>query len=178
MDSLSADGLGRLDIRQEIEIAAPRRAVFAALTDDVSAWWGRPYTLDGDRARALVLEPRVGGLFLEQWGDDEGAIWCTVTAFARDRLVELQGPMGMSGAVLGRVRFELSDGPGGDASTLLKLDHRAIGELDPAAGASYDAGWRDLLDHRLRAWVEAGERRGLGHEPPLDRQAGATEQRP
>jgi hypothetical protein len=40
-----------------------------------------------------------------------------------------------------------------------------MGEVGPEMEQGYGAGWADLLGHRLRAWVEDGERRGLGHEP-------------
>jgi hypothetical protein len=48
----------------------------------------------------------------------------------------------------------------------MKFSHRAFGALDEQAQANYAAGWSDLLDVRLRAFVERGERYGLGHEPP------------
>jgi uncharacterized protein YndB with AHSA1/START domain len=156
--------LGNLVVEQDILIRASRAKVFEALTGDLSAWWGRPYIQDLSRARSVVLEPRLGGHFLEKWSDEEGAIWCTVTNLKRNERLILQGSMAMGGAVFGVIRFDLEDAPAG---TRLKLSHRAIGEVNPELQQNYHGGWEDLLQRRLRAWVERGERMGLGHEPPM-----------
>ncbi|MGH9198875.1 MAG: hypothetical protein ACRD1T_24510 [Acidimicrobiia bacterium] len=36
-----------------------------------------------------------------------------------------------------------------------------IGEMEPETQASYDEGWRDLLERRLPAFIERGERLGV-----------------
>ncbi len=158
--------VGSLVIEQEIAVAAPRAKVFAALTGDVGAWWGRPYIQDVDEVVSIVIEPELGGRFLERWGDGDGAVWCVVTTFRRDRCLILQGTMAMPGAVFGSIRFDLEDGDGD--GTLLKLSHHAIGEVTDDLRQGYDAGWSDLLGRRLKTWVETGERLGLGHEPAED----------
>ena len=164
--NITPGAVGSLAIEQEIPIAAPRAKVFDALTGDVSPWWGRPYTQDAERIESLVIEPELGGRFMEKWSDEDGAVWCVVTNFLRDRRLILQGTMAMPGATFGSIRFDLEDGP--DSGTLLKLSHHAIGEVTDTMRDGYDAGWTDLLGRRLKAWVESGERMGLGHEPPLD----------
>ncbi len=68
----------------------------------------------------------------------------------------------MSGAVQGVIRFELEQSSN---ATTLKLSHCAIGEVNERLQATYDAGWRDLLEKRLKAFVEQGTKYGLGHEP-------------
>jgi DNA-binding transcriptional ArsR family regulator/uncharacterized protein YndB with AHSA1/START domain len=156
--------LGSLQIEQEIAIDAPRDQVFAALTGDVGAWWGRPYIMS-EAVQALVLEPRVGGRFYEDWGGGQGGLWATVTAIKQGERIELTGPIGMGGPVHGVLIFELESRGG---ATVLKLSHRAFGAVNQQTQAGYDAGWRDLLDVRLRAFVERGERLGLGHEPQSD----------
>jgi len=153
-----------LVIEQDIVIAAPRAKVFAALTGELSAWWGRPYIQDSDHVSNVVLEPRLGGRFLERWGEDEGAIWCVVTSIKKNDHILLQGSMAMPGAVYGVIRMDLEDTKGG---TRLKLSHRAIGEVSEELQHSYVGGWKDLLDVRLRAWVERGVKLGLGHEPEM-----------
>jgi DNA-binding transcriptional ArsR family regulator/uncharacterized protein YndB with AHSA1/START domain len=160
----SQGSLGHLVVEQDILIEAPRAKVFDALTGDLSAWWGRPYIQDVSRAQSVVLEPHLGGRFLEKWSDEEGAIWCTVTNLKKNERLILQGSMAMSGAVFGVIRFDLEDAPAG---TRLKLSHRAMGEVNPDLQQGYHGGWEDLLQRRLRAWVERGERMGLGHEPPM-----------
>lgn len=151
-------------VEQDVVIAAPRAKVYAALTGDLAAWWGRPYVQDHEHVKSLEIEPRLGGRMLERWGEDDGNIWCQVTSIRKNQHLVLQGTMGMPGAVYGVVRFDLEDAKGG---TKLKLSHRAFGEVSDEMGQAYVGGWKDLLDRRLRAWLERGEKLGLGHEPPM-----------
>ena len=67
----------------------------------------------------------------------------------------------MADAVHGRVCIEIE--PKG-TGCLLKLTHSAIGQISEETIKSYDAGWKDLLDRRLRAFVEAGSLLGLRGE--------------
>lgn len=146
----------------EATIGAPPSRVFEALTREVSAWWGAPYLIG--KAQRLVLEPRLGGRFYEEWADGAGALWGTVTELEEDKLLEVTGPVGMGGPVVGRVRFTLA--PQGAAGTRLSLSHRGFGAVTEKTGAEYKGGWTDLLATRLKAYVETGKRHGLGHEPP------------
>src|SRR5262249_57347496 len=56
-----------VDIALDVEIAGPPAAVFAALSKDIGGWWGHPFVTA--RATSLALDPRLGGLFTERWGD-------------------------------------------------------------------------------------------------------------
>jgi DNA-binding transcriptional ArsR family regulator/uncharacterized protein YndB with AHSA1/START domain len=146
-----------IHIEQEVLIEAPRERVFDALTRHISAWWGAPYLID-NRATAIRLEPRLGGRLVELWGEEEGGIWATVTRFRRNQRLDLTGPIGMSGAVVGIATLELETR---GRATVLKLTHRAIGQVTDETRRSYSAGWSDLLATRLKAFVEQGTRTGI-----------------
>lgn len=150
-----------MQIQQEITINAPPARVFDALTADIGAWWGAPYLLNDAWARNIVFEPALGGRVYEDWGNGEGAMWATVTSIKRDDHVELTGRIGMGGAVIGIVAFTLE--PRGKA-TLVRLTHRAAGEISDQQQSGYDKGWQDLVGHRLKAFVETGERLGVRRE--------------
>lgn len=150
-----------VQIEQEIRYAVPAEKVFNAMIGDISAWWGRPYIQDGERARGVEIEPELGGRFLEKWSDDDGAIWATVTRFDRGRTLHLTGPMAMPGATHGVMRFELE--PAGDGC-VLKFSHHAMGHIPDEVANGYQAGWEDLLGTRLKNWVEHAKRMGLGSE--------------
>ncbi len=154
---------GRMHIEQEILIEASRKKVFDALTRDVGAWWGKPY-VSSDTSKALVIEAHVGGRFYEDYGDGDGELWGMVTQVKRGERLEITGACGMSGLVHGKFEFDLVEK--GSTATLLKLSHRGMGDVGDERKAMYDAGWRDLLGTRLKAFVETGKRYGLGHEPP------------
>ncbi len=164
--------IGMIAIEQEVTIEASPARVFDALTKEVVAWWGAPYLMSPDAAKDLVLEPEPGGRFFESWGDGQGSLWATVTAIKPAQRLELTGPIGMRGAVLGVVSIELH--PKGNG-TLLTLSHRAVGEVTPEIRASYASGWSDLLGTRLKVFVETGTRYGLGREPRTGGRPGCQE---
>jgi uncharacterized protein YndB with AHSA1/START domain/DNA-binding transcriptional ArsR family regulator len=160
--TIAAMSVGSMHVEQEVTIEASPERVFDALTNELSAWWGAPY-LVSQTAKSLILEPKIGGRFYEDWGDGQGAQWAMVTSIKRNERLELTGTIGMGGVVQGVVCFELE--AKGNA-TVVKLSHRAIGEVNEESQAGYASGWQDLLGTRLKAFVEHGVRYGLGHEPP------------
>ena len=68
-----------LRLESELRFRAPPERVFWALTDpeEVLRWF--PHTYGENRVRRLVLEPRVGGLQYEDWGDGRGYLYGQVT---------------------------------------------------------------------------------------------------
>lgn len=160
MESLNLK-FGTMRIELDVPISAAPEAVFDALTGDVSAWWGRPY-VHSDEARAILVEPKVGGRCWEDWGNGEGALYATVIALSRAKELKLAGPFGMGGLCHSVVTYTLEAKEG---RTILKVSHVAAGEIDEESRAQYAAGWEDLIRVRLTALLERGEVLGLGHEP-------------
>jgi len=156
-NALPTANLVTLNIEQQIDLKASPAEVFRALTLDIGEWWGQPYLLDD--ARDIVLDPVPGGLLKQLTRDGGGNVMYTVQAIRRDRLLVLNGPMYMPGAVFGSLRFELEPARGG--STRLLLKHWAIGDLSPATKDHFTRGWNELLDRRLRAFVEQGKAQGI-----------------
>ena len=140
-----------LDIAQEVTIAAPKETVFAALTQGIGAWWSHSFVPAPER---IELEPWVGGRFHEVWGDGQGALYATVTRIRTPDLLYLNGTLGMGGAVVGVIHFDLAETAGG---TRLQLTHRAIGDIDAETVANYTGGWTALLEGRLKPYVEGGQ---------------------
>jgi DNA-binding transcriptional ArsR family regulator/uncharacterized protein YndB with AHSA1/START domain len=153
IDGGSATGsatLRSMEIEQEVTIAAPPERVFDGLTTEIGNWWSHSFD---DAPPAILLEPRVGGRFHEVWGDQEGALYATVTGLRRPSLLRLAGPFGMTRPVTAVIAFELEpldDGRG----TRLRLSHRALGDLDEETFRQYDTGWRTLLNVGLKGYVE------------------------
>ncbi|MDH5691959.1 MAG: SRPBCC domain-containing protein, partial [Gammaproteobacteria bacterium] len=150
-------------VEQEIVIASSPAQVFRAMVDETASWWGMPY-LRNPESSSLVIEPRLGGLMYESWGNEnEGAECARVTTYKENEVLELNGRFGLDGAVLSVARFELK--AKGD-QTILSLSHHIIGELDSQTKEMYSFGWNDLVGTRLKAFVEKGECFGIGHPPP------------
>ena len=145
-----------LIIAQEVTITAPPSRVFTALTQEIEAWWGAPYFI-GD-AIGLRVDARLGGLFEERWEGDSGALWGVVTSIKRDEHLEITGSMGMPGIAHNIIRYTLE--PQG-AGTLLKFSHQGIGDFPPDRQEGFDKGWHDLLELRLKPFVERGDHHGL-----------------
>jgi DNA-binding transcriptional ArsR family regulator len=138
-------------IEQEVMIEADRQTVFTSLTKDINQWWA--YRLFGQES-ILTLDPKVGGSFLEDAGNGEGAIWGTVTYVKAYEEIRLNGLLGMRGAVNSAYSFKLEEKGN---STLLKLSHTAAGLLDPNWKDMHSHGWEELLGSFLKNYVETGK---------------------
>jgi len=138
-------------IDQEIKIKASADKVFAHLTGDVSPWWDHSFS---EKPKAIVLEPKVGGRFFEDFGNGNGVIYCTVMHIVKNKKLVLQGAMGMAGAVFGNISFDLDEQ---DGATVLKLSHHAFGEVTEDHKKNYAGGWQALLGARLKGLIETGK---------------------
>jgi DNA-binding transcriptional ArsR family regulator/uncharacterized protein YndB with AHSA1/START domain len=146
-----------VDIALDVRIDGPPAAVFKALTVDADGWWGHPMLRP--QATGLTLERRLGGLFIEQWGDD-GAVLAVVSQWAKDRHLELMGPFHL-GLGVGVASFDLAADREG---TRLQFSFRAFGPIDPDRAMQFSKGWTELVTRRLKALVEHGTRLGIAPE--------------
>src|SRR5262249_11821081 len=93
-DTVEAGGRPIEQIQPTIDIARCREsagrpaAVFAALSKDIGGWWGHPFVTA--RATSVALDPRLGGLFTERWGNG-GQVIASVTGWAQDEHLALTG---------------------------------------------------------------------------------------
>jgi DNA-binding transcriptional ArsR family regulator/uncharacterized protein YndB with AHSA1/START domain len=152
-----------VDIAQDIEIAGTPAAVFAALTKDIGGWWGHPFVTA--RATSLALDPRLGGLFVEQW-DNGGQVIASATGWAQDEYLQLTGSFHM-GVGVGVATFDLAES---GAGTLVRFSFRAIGVVDAEVAGAMSRAWAELVGTRLKGLVETGTRLGINpDEPPAIR---------
>jgi uncharacterized protein YndB with AHSA1/START domain len=147
----------RIEIQVDVELAADPEKIYDALTKEIAAWWGPPYSCV-ERPLDLILEGTIGGRFYEIGEDGDAYLWGVVTAKKPNQLLELTGSCGMNGLVHGVYTYELAPGASG---TQLRLKHAAIGDVSEQTRADWESGWQDLLGNRLKAYVERGERLGL-----------------
>jgi hypothetical protein len=91
--------------------------------------------------------------------DGGGTVLFTVQSIQRDRLLVLNGTLGIDNVIVGTLRLELETVRGGGTRLLLK--HWAIGQLDLTAQERFTKGWKGLLDDKLRAHVERGQSLGV-----------------
>lgn len=135
-------------IEQDITIDANSEKVFSKLTGNITAWWDHTRS---ENPKAVILEPKLNGLFYEDMGGGNGAIWGRVEHLEINRIISWKGSMGMGSAVLGVIKIELEEK---ENTTLLKLSHHAIGLIDSNASENYNTGWQHLLRDRFKPYVE------------------------
>src|SRR6201982_2707217 len=87
-----------LNIQKEVLIAAPIDVVFESVLEP-------PGPLNG---MALKLEPRVGGRWYRDLGNNTGPLWGHVQVIKPPKLLELVGPMFMSYAATNHVQYRLT----------------------------------------------------------------------
>jgi hypothetical protein len=138
-----------LDYR--IHYAALPERVFAALTSEVGRWW--PHTWKDD-ALAVVLEPRLGGSFMELWDEaGAGVVYGHVEVYDPPRCLRIRGSVGMNLAVNVMWTVTLEAQAGG---TLLRELARISGETSPRLMEGMRRGTEEEYGVHLRAWLEQG----------------------
>jgi uncharacterized protein YndB with AHSA1/START domain len=160
---------GYYEIRHEIHYNTTATQLFTALTGDLSNWWGAPYLVRAN-STGMQLEPRLGGSMYESWHGG-GALWGEVNELTENEMLELQGPLGFSFPTRCKLRIELHQHQRG---TRLRFLLQIYGNISAEQHMEFDDAWLELLGERLKAYVERGEKRGIGHEklpwgdlPPL-----------
>jgi DNA-binding transcriptional ArsR family regulator/uncharacterized protein YndB with AHSA1/START domain len=147
-----------VDIQLEVEIAARPEVVWASLTSRIGEWWPAKFYV-GTSPKRFTLEPHVGGRVYEDWGDGEGALFGTLTAFEQNRMLQWAGDMSadFGGPARSVTTFRLKKGakPG---STLLSFRDTPFGLLSDVAMTGLEQGWRWLLTECFRPYVEQGKR--------------------
>ena len=140
-----------LRVEQEVRIKGSPERVFEALTTGIGEWWPHRFRADA----RVVLEPRVGGRFFEDWGDGRGALFAEVTFVDPPVKLCTRGPMGMRGAASTVKWYTLErDGSG----TIVKVSLHAWGDISDEVAASYTAGTRSILVEALKPYIEEGRR--------------------
>jgi DNA-binding transcriptional ArsR family regulator/uncharacterized protein YndB with AHSA1/START domain len=141
-----------MEIRQEVDLPATPERVFRSLTSQVGQWWTSPFRQAGAESR-LELLPEIGAAMIEHGAGGHSVIWARVEEIAPPSKLYLSGRFAVAGAIAGRVHFELASIPAG---CRLTLAHQAIGAIADETRERFVGGWRELLDHRLRAHLAEG----------------------
>jgi uncharacterized protein YndB with AHSA1/START domain len=144
-----------MKVEHSVIIAASPERVWNAWINDMSLWWVKPYYNDAERATGHLLEPKLGGRYIEKWGED-GA------GFLIGTVVEWLPPLRLAhtwletghGGLQTLVRLELAqDG----ACTRLTFTHSGFEQLPEGAKEreQYQGGWEDLIG-RFKTYAEKG----------------------
>lgn len=122
-----------INVDQEITIAAPPERVFAAMLDQFGP---------KNEQLPMVLEPRPGGRWFRDLGEDAGHLWGHVQVIKPPTLLELTGPMFMSYPAINHMQVRVT---GQDEGSLVTLKHTAFGKVDAHHRDGVTEGWQHLL---------------------------------
>jgi uncharacterized protein YndB with AHSA1/START domain len=140
-----------LNLTEEIHVRASLDATFEALLEQMGP---ENETPDGTPL-PMVIEPRPGGRWFRDLGDDNGHFWGHVQAIRRPTLLEITGPLFMSYPVVSNLQYRLKEVDGG---TLITFRHSALGFVPDEYRQGLSRGWMALHD-RVRRRAEQVKRR-------------------
>ena len=136
-------------IRKTVLVDFAPAEAFELFTTRASSWWPmKTHSYGGDKVRAVVFEPRVGGSVHEV--TDEGtAPWAKITAWEPPDRFVMDWLIGNCAGTEVEVRFS-PEGPG----ARVELEHRGWDRIEDASGRdNYSA----RLGRRARAFRDCGE---------------------
>jgi hypothetical protein len=138
-----------LDIAREEEIAAPIDVVFETILEQMGPYNETP---DGT-ALPMKIEPWPGGRWFRDLGHNTGHLWGHVQSIKAPELLEIHGPLFMSGPAVSNVMYRLT---AEGNRTRLKFTHRAVGLIAPELldGSRVSGGWGSILA-RIRRQAES-----------------------
>lgn len=140
--------LHAFEIIKEEEILAPIGIVFETILEQMG-----PLNSTPEKPMPMVLEPRPGGMWFRDLGNNTGHYWGTVQAIKPPSLIEITGPLFMSHPAVSNVQYRLSEEGG---VTRLRFVHRAMGWVGEYE-RGVDAGWSQQLSRiRSAALLRAG----------------------
>jgi len=135
-----------VNITEEIHVRASLDATFSALLEQM----GRGNETPDSKPLPMIIEPRPGGRWFRDLGDDNGHFWGLVQAIKRPTLLEITGPLFMSAPVMSNVQYRLKEVDGG---TLIAFRHSAFGFVPDEVRNGMSTGWT-YLHGRVRARAE------------------------
>jgi hypothetical protein len=128
-----------IHVLKEIAISASQEIAFAALLEQL----GPAASMPDGRDMPMVIEPWPGGRWYRDLDHNAGHLWGHVQVIKPPSLLEVCGPMFISYPAVNHVQYRLTPEEDG---TLLKLVHRAFGQIPPEVREGVDGGWNHFLE--------------------------------
>ncbi|MGE0593943.1 MAG: SRPBCC domain-containing protein [Vicinamibacterales bacterium] len=135
-----------LHVAHETHVRASLEDTFAAILVEIGPANETP---DG-APLPMVLEPQPGGRWFRDLGNGNGHLWGHVQAIKRPTLLEIYGPLFISGPVVSNVQYRLTAVDGG---TLIAFRHSAFGFVPDEVREGLSRGWTPLAE-RIRTRAE------------------------
>jgi uncharacterized protein YndB with AHSA1/START domain len=135
-------------VRLSVTVRAPQQHAFEVFTERIGDWWpSSTHSIEGEDVTTVVMECRQGGYIFERHKDGSEANWGVVEVWEPpERLAFSWNP---SYEQRPETRVEVTFTEVSESETRVDLEHRgweALGERGVEMRASYDEGWRRVLD--------------------------------
>ncbi len=128
-----------LSIQKEIQIDAPAAAVFDAILHQN----GSGSTTPDGKSMNMRIEAWPGGRWFRDLGNNSGHLWGHIQVIKPPNLLEISGPLFMSYPVASHVQYRVTEKGG---SSILTINHRAIGEISSEHREGVTKGWGYMLE--------------------------------
>jgi DNA-binding transcriptional ArsR family regulator/uncharacterized protein YndB with AHSA1/START domain len=145
-----------VEIVAEIRTAAPPGRAWEAITSGIGGWWPAGF-FSSEKAKRMVLEPRIGGRVYEDWGrgDASGLQWYTVIGIDPGRALRLQGFLTPEWGGPSVISTCWTVDPDGDGARV-RLAETVSGRASEETVRKMTGGWKTLLEKHLRPFLEDG----------------------
>jgi uncharacterized protein YndB with AHSA1/START domain len=141
-DTLLEQSIETIEIRKELDIAAPIEIAFAAMLDEMG-----PDVQKGDGTpMPMKLEAWPGGRWYRDLGNGAGHLWGHVQVIKPPTLLEICGPMMMSFPAVNHLQYRFTAQGSG---TRLAFVHRGMGQITPELVEGMPKGWGHWME-RIR----------------------------
>ena len=127
--TIATEPVRTVRLAYELRIRASAQRTFEVMTRQSLDWF--PHTYGGERVRAVVLEPSVGGRHYEDWGGGQGHLYGQVTLFDPPRAWATRGRL--SPGVVLDTEYELTEESG--PVTVVRVTKVAVGPISEEEGA-------------------------------------------
>ena len=132
-----------LDFTTEAVIAAPIDITWDACLAELGPEGSMPDEQGSTKPYPFVFEPRPGGRWFRDLGNDTGHLWGHVQVIKPPKLLEIFGPCYMSYPATNHLQYRLTE-EGGER-TRLKVTNRAFGYMPKDFMVGVEQGWEHGL---------------------------------
>ncbi|MEC9343820.1 MAG: SRPBCC domain-containing protein [Pseudomonadota bacterium] len=142
-------------VRKAIEVGCDPATAFEIFTARIADWWPMETNsisaMQGTPARALVLEPGIGGQVYEITAEGKREDWARVTEFAPGRRLVLAWHVMAPEDRATEVAIDFVAIDGGTRVELVHAGWEILGEEAGARRDSYNDGWVNVFESRYAA---------------------------
>jgi uncharacterized protein YndB with AHSA1/START domain len=139
-----------IEITKEQTIDAPIEITWQAVLEQL----GPESQMPDGTPFPFKLEPRIGGRWFRDLGNDTGHLWGHVQVIKPPKLLEIWGPMMMSFAAVNHLQYRLT---AEGKTTRFKLTHRGMGLIPPEVREGMTEGF-EFWVKRVKQLAEAKKR--------------------